>query len=275
MNLDQTRTKAFWSNPESYRIQFQLDIVPAAKSYYLDRGTAFHTYIDLKSKGETPETIYAVLSGQTEYQGQKFNVAEKPLQQGVSMGEAFLASHQLGAYEIDASELEFAFPIEGSSHTMVGRLDQVVTIDGKKWLLEFKTANAKASFSKKETEWESDIQADFEIIGARSFGFDVEGVLVQYVLETAPVKVWAPLPVHRSEAQLNRTLLMVHQTAETIEMFKSTFGLEQPWPHLPNWKCQGDWCEFKGICQQQGLTLASAGKGWKKREEHLEILQCQ
>lgn len=273
MVIDQTRTKAFWSNPEAYRIQFQLNIVPAAKSYYLDRGTAFHTYIDLKSKGLYDVEILEVLSGETEYQGQRFNISEKPRLQGLSMGEAFLGRHQLGQYTIEASELEFRYQIPDSPHEMVGRLDQVIKIDGKQWLLEFKTANAKASFSKKETEWESDIQADFEIIGARSYGFDVEGVLVQYVLETSPIKVWAPLEVRRSEAQLARTLLMVHQTCETVEMYKSTFGLEQPWPHLPNWKCQGDWCEYKGICQQQGMTLESCGKGWKKRDEHLVILQ--
>lgn len=273
MVIDQTRTKAFWSNPEAYRIQFQLNIVPAAKSYYLDRGTAFHTYIDLKSKGFDDHDVEEILTGQKEYQGQRFNIAEKPRSQGVAMGEAFLGRHQLGQYTIEASELEFRYQIPDSPHEMVGRLDQVVTIDGKQWLLEFKTANAKASFSKKETEWESDIQADFEIIGARSYGFDVEGVLVQYVLETSPIKVWAPLEVRRSEAQLARTLLMVHQTCETVEMYKSTFGLEQPWPHLPNWKCQGDWCEYKGICQQQGMTLESCGKGWKKRDEHLVILQ--
>lgn len=273
MVIDQTRTKAFWSNPEAYRIQFQLNIVPAAKSYYLDRGTAFHTYIDLKSKSHDVAYTCDVLRGLVDYQGQRFNIPQKPLDQGMMMGDAFLSRHQLGEYTIEASELEFNVPIDGSPHAMVGRLDQVVTIDGKQWLLEFKTANAKASFSKKETEWESDIQADFEIIGARSFGYEVEGVLVQYVLETSPIKVWAPLEVRRSEAQLARTLLMVHQTCETVEMYKSTFGLEQPWPHLPNWKCQGDWCEYKGICQQQGMTLESCGKGWKKRDEHLVILQ--
>lgn len=273
MVLDQTRTKAFWNNPEAYRIQFQLNIVPAAKSYYLDRGTAFHTYIDLKSKGFEDYYVMEVMGGLVTYQGQRFNIAQKPLEQGVAMGEAFLGRHQLGSYVVEDSELEFQYQIEDSPHSMVGRLDQIVTIDGKKWLLEFKTANAKAQRSKKETEWETDIQADFEIIGARGFGFDVEGVLIQYVLETAPIKVWEPIPVHRSEAQLNRTILMVHQTAETIEMYKSTFGLEQPWPHLPNWKCQGDWCEYKGICQQQGMTLESCGKGWAHRKEHLEILQ--
>lgn len=273
MTLDQTRTKAFWSNPEAYRIQFQLDIVPAAKSYYLDRGTAFHTYIDLHSKGLSISEIDSILSGSSLYQGQTFEVAEKPRSQGITMGQAFVSKNQLGEYKVLESELEFRAPISGSPHEAVGRLDQVIEIDGETWLLEFKTANAKASLSKKETEWESDIQADFEMLGAAHCGYVVEGVLVQYVIESTPIKVWAPIPVKRTLAQLARTQLMIHQTAETIEMYKATFGIDQPWPHLSNWKCQGEWCEYKGICQQEGLSVEACGKGWKKREEHLEILQ--
>lgn len=273
MKLDQTRYKAFWESPERYRLNYGLNIVPAKKSFYLDRGIAFHTTVDLASKFFNEQDIEEILTGAREYQGKYHAVEQKARESGVSLAQAFLSNNHLGQYKVLGSEQEFDVPIEGSPHSAVGRLDQVIEIDDKKWILEFKTANAKTSYSKKEKEWETDVQAGFELLGAKSLGYSVEGVLVQYVVDKNPPAVWEPLEVKRSNALLQRLKLTIHQTCETIEMYLGAFGVEQPWPHLDNWKCNGGYCEMASICQKQGVTIENCGAGWMKREEHLEILQ--
>lgn len=275
MKIDQTRYKAWWESPEKYRIMYGLDIVPAKKSFYLDRGIAFHTYIDLATNTmcDTEPWAREVLTGAVKYQGKTYEVDSKAMESGIYLAQVFLGGNQLGKYEILGSEQEFDVPIVGSSHSLVGRLDQVIELDGKQWILEFKTATAKQSFAKKEKEWETDVQAGFELLGAESLGYQVEGVLVQFVVDSVPPKVWAPLEIKRSKGELERLKLTVHQTCETIEMYRESFGLVQPWPHLDNWKCNGGYCEVASICKREGVCLDNVGTGWIKRQEHLEILQ--
>lgn len=276
MKIDGTRTKAFWSNPERYRLAYECNLTPAVTGYALQRGIAMHTALDLAALNYPHAAMVAVLKGKIlSSDGRLLELADShAAAMGLALAEAYLA--KADTYEVIESELEFDFRIDGSEHRGVGRLDQIIKLDdGKLWLLEFKSGSSKTSRSRKEEEWLSDLQADFEILGARSAGYEVEGVRVQYVLEMTPPRVWEPLLVSRSDAQLQRSKLFIHQTCETVEMYRATFGLEQPWPHLANWPCTGDasYCGYQNICGCEGPLTVSRFKGFKLREEHLALLR--
>jgi hypothetical protein len=157
---------------------------------------------------------------------------------------------------------------------MAGRIDEILERDGVLWCGELKSANGKAQYDRKVEEWKHDIQADFEIIGARSLGHNVAGVFVRTITETTPPKIWE-IEARRSEHQLNVTQLKVHQTCETILMYRAAFGIDKPWPHLASqWPCSNETkCEYEGICQQSLTQLAPDQlSGFKPRVEHLACI---
>lgn len=280
MRIDQTRIKAFWANPERFRLAYECNVVPAVTGYALQRGLVFHVVLDLRALGWEWSTVTDVLHGRAVgSDGRLLHITNpQALAAGLAMAEAYLS--RPADYTILRTELEFDFPIDGSPHSGVGRLDQLVQeADGRYWLLEFKTGSPKTQLTGKygkKDEWEQDKQADFEILGARSHGYEVEGLRVQYVLETTPPKVWEPLYVTRTEAQLQRTKLMVHQTCELIQMSRETFGIEQPWVHCSGFPCNSDasYCDHKLICGREGpITAELLGAGWTQREEHLALLR--
>lgn len=279
MLIDQTRYKQFWANPERYRMAYELNIVPAVPGYALQRGIVFHTVLDLTALGYTANAIELILRGkEPSSDGRKLNISNvQALHAGLSMAQAYLDNAD--TYDVIETELEFKFDIEGSEHGGIGRLDQLIREDnGKLWLLEFKTGSPKTRITTKTSEWETDKQADFEILGARSHGHEVEGLRVQYVLETTPPRVVEPIYITRSEAQLQRTKLSIHQTCELIEVHRNVFGINQPWTHRSEFPCNGDasYCEHRTICGTAGsLCAEDLGKEWAKREEHLAILRNQ
>jgi hypothetical protein len=275
--IDQTRYDAFWRNPERYRLTYELNLVPKTMQYGLARGTAFHLIAEERARGRSKEEIDAILRGQQPgTRGPVEPIEEKAIEAAWVLWNAMEAKYPRDPnIELVASELEFMYQIPGSPHYMVGRIDQVLARNGELWCGEFKTANARARYDKFVEDWKQKAQADFEIVGAHSFGYKVEGVWVRQVVETTPPTVWE-LEERRSQHRLQVMMLNVHQTCEIITMMKATFGINQPWPHLSlSWPCSmGGKCEYETICQQDFEALTPNDlESFKQREEHLDCVR--
>jgi hypothetical protein len=273
LKLDQTRLSAFWANPEKYRLAYELNLAPKLLSYGLARGSAFHIIADGRAAGQSDNDINAILRGEaaTQQGGTNVDLGARPIAAAWAMYNEYERAYS-SSVKVVASELEFDWQIPGSQHSMVGRLDQVLDRGGQCWIGELKTANAKAQFERTRDDWEGRAQADFVLLGARSLGYEPEGVLVRVITETAPPKVWE-IEVRRSEHRLKVMQLNVHQTCEIITMLRATFGINQPWPHLYlNWPCSKPGaCEYEGICRHAADTLDTSA--FRVREEHLQCLR--
>jgi hypothetical protein len=279
MILDQTRYEAFWKNPEKYRLTYEVNLVPRALSYGLARGIALHTIAEEAAAGRSRADIDAVLKGDAlTSRGTRLDVIDsRAVSKAWALWDEYERRYPLGWAELLASEQEFVYPIPGSPHSMAGRIDQVLRLnDGELWVADLKTSNDKARYDRLVEDWHGKPQAGFNIIGARTLGFDVQGMLVHVLVERIPPVIWE-LRVRRSEHALKLLELNVHQTAETIELYRSTFGIDQPWPHLPySWPCSAGGagnCEYEGICGIPTAALTESQlDSFKRREEHLGII---
>jgi len=267
MRIDQTRYDAFWRNPEKYRLAYELDIVPRATPYGLERGTAFHLIAEGRAKGASDEEIEQLMKDA--------GIKEKTRAVSWAMYNEYERKYIGSDIEVIAAEMEFIAPILGSPHEMVGRIDQIIRRGEHLWVGELKTANAKAQYDRMVEDWRGKPQADFVILGARALGHDPVGVFVRAITETAPPKVWE-IEVRRSEHQLNLMSYQVHVTCETIEMYRRTFGIDAPWPHVPlSYPCSmSGRCEYEGVCGLASVQMTEEMlAGYKQREEHLDLMK--
>ncbi|MGH7234428.1 MAG: PD-(D/E)XK nuclease family protein, partial [Candidatus Saccharimonadales bacterium] len=118
MNIDQTRMKAFWQNPERYRLAYELNIMPKTFPYGLQRGIAFHTIANHVALN-TDETILAsILRGEHPDTDGRFITGLTPeaLTNAVSMWNDLEAHY--GQFQVEASEVEFKQPAP-RSHFLV------------------------------------------------------------------------------------------------------------------------------------------------------------
>jgi hypothetical protein len=109
MIIDQTRMKAFWRNPERFRLTYELNLVPKATAYGLSRGIAMHTIAELRHQGQTREQIDAVL--------QEKQCGPKPIAVAWQMADELERKYAGSAIRTVAVEQEFVFPIPGSPHS--------------------------------------------------------------------------------------------------------------------------------------------------------------
>jgi hypothetical protein len=264
VNLDFSRFDAFYRNPEKYRLHYELNLVPAQKNYYLERGIAFHLMLEYWSNGKRAGEIDLLVA--REVQDLKAIATAK------RMFAHWLQRYNPSGPIILAAEPEFLQQLPNSPHSICGKIDQILEIDGRQWVGEVKTTNVRNTFAKISTQWATRKQAEFELIGAQALGYKPLGLLVRTVVESSPPKIWE-LVVKRTAYQLELVRLAVHQTCEMIEFMRRTFGIDQPWPHSENsWPCMNkEKCEYGKIC---GVSRPEQDtSGFKQREEHLAILR--
>lgn len=280
MTIDQTRYDAFWNNPERYRLTYECNLVPGKLPYGLARGIAMHVIMEESAYGRTHEEIEAILKGECpNSKGEMIQepISDEPRANAWIMAEAVLEAYPLhgdSSCELIQPEAEFKFQIVGSPHFMAGKVDQILSRDGELWCGELKSANAKKRFDQITEEWQQKSQADFEILGARSLGFDVHGVFVRTVVEKSPVVIW-PLDVTRTEHRLQLKMLNVHETCEIIETLRASIGSDAPWPHVPlTFPCnRGGSCEYERICGNRVSEISPADlEEFKERTEHLPCI---
>lgn len=232
----------------------------APAKYGRDRGAAFH--------------IISECAHNASAHSERLNLEvkdEKAKEMGAVMYEAYKKATNPKFNKI-AAELSFCVPIEGSPHSITGRLDAILEQrDGKKWVGETKTASMRADLAKLKWEWRRNPQADFVLIGAESLGYNVEGVMVHTIKEATPQpRVW-PIEVRRSAQQLAVMKYNVHQTCEIIQMLVNSFGVDKPWPHVPptfNPCTREGYCDFEEDCSCVTLDEDK----YTSRVEHLPVM---
>ena len=260
--IDQTRYKAFWSNPEYFRLRYLKDldakIEGAPNKYGRDRGTVFHILNEgaedaeaqIKEAVQSPAAITMARTMHTAYK-QATNPKFKTL----------------------AKEVAFMVSIGDGRNGMAGRIDSIIeTASGLVWCGETKTAGTRADLAAIKWEWQRNPQADFEIIGARSLGYDVEGVLVHIIKEAVPApRVWQ-IEVKRTPEQLATLERNVYMTCEIIQMLITQFGIDKPWPHvIPGFNpcVKTGYCDFEQDCSSCNIDSSK----YTKRKEHLEGME--
>lgn len=264
MLIDSTRYKAFIANPERYRLQYILDMVPKTMGPALQRGIAFHTFMEEWHNGCPDEKIVPHLKAK--------GCDEEAIRKGRVLAGA--VRDQYPDAKVLMSEREFKYEIPGSTHAMVGRIDQIWEIDGEPVIVDFKGSKPLTGWSRSQklNSWKSDVQVDFYLRGARTLGYEVRKFIALIVQETVPPTI-LEIPESRSEAQLTNTELYVHQACELIDLMVESFGIEDNWIHFPHWPCDGGtWCEHRHICSQRHEP-GQFPPGFCKREEHIELIK--
>jgi hypothetical protein len=276
MKIDNSRFTAFWSNPEMYRLIYEQNIVPRVDNFYFGRGKHLHELAEARNKA----TIDAAMGARNYVSDKSKQVAEALFASFRKRWDGDTSIQLLHDAGRPLAEVEFDLPIPGSSHHIVGRMDEIVQYKGAPWVGDTKTANAKATEGKKRVEFGFGSQPIFYVNAARMLGYPVVGMLYRVVTEHVPPKHWL-IESKRTEHQLQQGLVAIHQTAEAIEMFRRTFGVEKPWPHLSHsYPCNYlDWqgkptCEYASICNRPSYELTEDDlRDFTARIDHLDVMK--
>lgn len=287
MYIDFSRYKCFTENPERYRLIYEQNLHPRAMPYGLARGTAFHRIAELRGGDKWNKTdIDASLLGE--------GVSLEALDNAWRMYEAYLGYvNNPHPPKILEMEKEWSLPLMcgkmdhmggimdpsacgiESGHSLCGRVDQIIESDAGRFVLDTKTAHAKTQLARTKKDWLTNKQADFLLIGAKALGYDVKYLIIHVILETMPPRIWE-IEVTRTAAQLEQLKRSALLTISMIEHLRSTFGIDNPWPHLDaQWPCNiADRCDYHSIC---GQAMSDLGHGildvdFKPRKEHLVLL---
>ena len=264
MVIDFSRYNTFLRNAEYFRLKYckNLTVSRDKIGYGLQRGTAFHLIAEERYKGTTDAVLDTVLSEAVS--------DPKAISKATVMHKAFAAKYVASdAVSKLAAEVEFRSAIPGTQHEIAGRIDEILNYRGSLWCGETKTANARADYAKLKYDWQRNPQANFEIAGARSLGYQVEGVLVRTITEHSPPRIWE-IEATRTDEEQQMFFVNVAQVCDTIEMYKSKYGVDVPWPHNTNsYPCNMEGrCEFEDICGK----LRADVSGFAERKEHLPII---
>lgn len=287
MKISNSEYTAFLNNPERYRLMYKAPLgdkktglSPTQRSFWLDRGSAFHLLMEGYNKKWSQDEINAKVK--------ESNFDAKSFLNGSALQASFLARYKNDSrFEIQewssdtvASEIEFEAPIPGSPHSLIGKMDELVSFEGVLWVGDYKTANAKATENKKRIEFEDSSQSDFYINAMRLLNRPVKGMLYRVVTEHVPSQHYV-IPITRSESRLDVSLLSIHQVCEIIKMMLDTFGIDKPWPHpgssFPcNWRgINGkSMCEFETLCRRPTSELTQADlEQFVPNRPHLTLME--
>lgn len=278
MRIDNSRYTAFLANPEKYRLTYEVNLSPKVTPFALDRGGYFHKLNEARNKALSPVDTRQLLM--------ENNASVKAKQSGDALFAAFrrrwdgnpdfkLAS----ADGRPLAEFEFDLPIPGSIHSLIGAMDEIVEFKEELWVGDTKTANNKASETKKTSEFKLSSQPIFYINAARMMGYPVVGMVYRVVTEHTPPQHYV-IPVRKSERALQLGLRHIHQVAETIEFYRKQFGTDNPWPHPSqtypcNYESYGKpACEYAQVCQMRKDEMSEDDLSeFKTREDHLKIMK--
>lgn len=290
MLINHSSYKAFLSDPERYRLEYELDhpdgnisggISPKKTPGPLADGSAFHFYLEAHNKDWSADEVK-----QKEIES---GIAADNLRTGFALAVAFTRRYetdkrfsihrdQQGVF----SEREFIVPIgNGSPHSIIGKIDELTEYQDAKhpglWIGDYKSANNKTSENKKKIEFEDSQQSNFYLNAMRLMEIDVKGMVYRVITKHTPPQHYV-IPIRRTKLQLDITLLNIHQVAEQIQMMKNTFGVHVPWPHTRNYPCNyrnpaGEiMCDYQTICSRPHAELMKEDfELFNPRVSHLEV----
>lgn len=116
-----------------------------------------------------------------------FGDAESAIAYGLKCLDAYFQSELEDGVEVWASEVKFEFPldIDGQAITVIGYIDKIVRINGKVYVLDYKTAAQKED----EEYLQVENQVSTYYLGAKALGFTIDGALFDYIYKTKDPEV--------------------------------------------------------------------------------------
>lgn len=185
-NINQSRVKLFRKCRQAHHFRYVREIVPKRRKIALERGTIMHEMIAANSEGKSWEEV---LANYTE----KFNklFAEEKVELGdLPTDLKRLMKGYLKHWEGDdltyvATELEVG-PIKLTETTAFkGKIDGIVRdSSGRLWLMEHKTHK---KFPKEQVRMQ-DIQTLIYVWALRKMGYDVQGIIWDYIRTKTPAE---------------------------------------------------------------------------------------
>jgi hypothetical protein len=271
MKIDASRYTMFWANPERYRLReiWKLaPIEPAAGTFASlltfgrRRGTCVHELLDADYRGVSEfEVVQSLKDG---------GFGDKEIEVAKCM--AAVVRDRYAAEERLAHEVLFEYPVPNTPHSLVGRIDGIHRYDGEVFVNDYKTSKYRpfTELGYKLDEYCRSAQVGFYILGARQLDFDVKRF--RYVLVSSerkgPGAQISERFVERTNLQLTEFARQVGMTCDLIEWMKQTFGVERPWPQLPE-RFGNDYEAIAG----RKMYTDYLPEGFAPKVEHLELMK--
>lgn len=271
MKIDATRYNLFWQSPEKYRLREIWKLAPkepkagtfaSLLTYGRRRGTCFHEMLDgLYRQVDPATTVQELRDG---------GFGEKEIKAATAMVTA--VNERYADEEVLAHEVLFESHIPDSPHSLVGRIDRIIRVDGAVFVKDYKTSKkrSKTDTGYRGGEYCRGAQVDFYLLGARALGFEPAGFIYSLVSsgdDRTGVSI-AEFPTNRTSLQLKSFQRGIHQTCELIQFMKDQFGIEKPWPNLPT-RFDSDYAAILG----QNMYEDYMPEGFTPKREHLELMQ--
>jgi hypothetical protein len=250
LNISYSRYTSFVSNPERYRLYYELgltpegDDTPTLRNLGRRRGTVTHALYEAKYYGTLDEKRKELVA---EYGEELVKRCERLVSAMPDLGPLFFVEHS------------FEIPILDGKHSIIGRIDHGFTADGIDRGGDIKTT--KGTRTKKELseylgELSTSAQSHFYLKAFAEMGRPTEAFTYHVLLDAKDKykdPTYHPEDVVVGPAQVARTMAQVYAACESIERMRD-YGIEKPWPHSNKWPCCGDqmFCGYQGLC---GRTL--------------------
>lgn len=271
MKIDATRYNLFWQNPERYRLReiWKLSpIEPAAGTfaslltYGRRRGTCFHELQDAAYRGiEQSAAISELRDG---------GFGDKEITAAVRMAARVREVYPNETYL--AHEVLFEYPIPNSPHSMVGRIDGIMSDDDGYYVSDWKTSKdrPKKDIGYKLDEYCRGAQVPFYLLGASTLGFETKRFLYRLVVDGKKGVEIIPRFTTRTGLQLKAFAEGVHITCELIQWMRATFGIEKPWPQL----AETFGADYEPIYAKP-MYPDFVPDGFEPKKEHLSLMENQ
>jgi len=271
MKIDASRYTMFWQNPEKYRLREIWKLAPeepkagtfaSLLTFGRRRGTCLHELLDADYRKVSEfEAVQSLKDG---------GFGDKEISVATDMARCVLdryASERRLAHEV-----LFEYPIPGSSHSLVGRIDGIHESDGEVFVNDYKTSKYRPAkeLGYKLDEYCRGAQVSFYLLGARQLGFDVRRF--RYVLVSqqrkGPGAQISERFTERTTLELNEFARQVAMTLDLIQWMKDTYGIERPWPQLPE-RFDGGYLPIMG----RKMYADYCPEGFTAKKEHLVLME--
>lgn len=170
--------RAFRRCPRYHAIAYEIGMRPIAESEAVHFGSLIHVLLERLYRGEDPETAL----------NDSIPDDLDPFER-VRVEEAFLgyvARWTPVLWRVEAVEAEFKMPSTVEGIEVAGKIDAIVTLAGKAWIVEHKTTSD--DLTPGSQYWQKlrlDTQISTYLEGAKALGFAVEGCIYDVIARPA------------------------------------------------------------------------------------------
>lgn len=273
MKIDASRYRLFMTNPEEFRIKYLWNIAADSGkgqagliTFGRRRGSAFHDLLD----GVRDPILLSSKYGKDAYA------------RALLLFDADQAYSARLLDEVVWREKEFCKNLphlqgECCIHQLVGRIDTRMHRFDEDFILDYKTTKqrTKSDMQNYRNALAQSPQVDFYMLasGLRKFVFRILWAETKKV-DGVPTKVArvSELEVTRAEWELKAFQRSVSMICDTIEIWVSRYGIEQPWPRAIALAVAPENYQFAPIYQRAIYEgMRESMDGFHERVEHLSL----